>query len=134
MRLTVRAETWPLAAVFKISRGARTQTEVVVAELRDGEHVGRGECMANPRYDESQESVTATLQAAAPAVESGALDRRQLQDALPAGAARNALDCAFWDIEAKRAGKRAWEVAGLAAVRPLETAYTSVLYVRPCLS
>jgi len=124
MQVTVRSEIWPLADAFKISRGTRTQTEIVVVELNDGTHVGRGECMANPRYDESQESVTAALEAVAPAVENGALDRRALQDAMPAGAARNALDCALWDIEAKQAGVRAWTLAGLDDLQTVETAYT----------
>ncbi len=124
MQVTVRSEVWPLAAAFKISRGTRTQTEIVVVELNDGSHVGRGECMANPRYDESQESVTAALETIAPAVEGGALDRHLLQEAMPPGAARNALDCAFWDIEAKRAGVRAWTLAGIDDLQTVETAYT----------
>jgi L-alanine-DL-glutamate epimerase-like enolase superfamily enzyme len=124
MRLDVRSETWPLASPFTISRGSRTETEIVVATLRDGALFGRGECMANPRYGESMESVTAALEAVRADVETGRLDRLALQEALPAGAARNALDCAFWDIEAKRAGIRVWQLAGLPAPQPLETAYT----------
>ncbi len=124
MQVTVRSEIWPLAAAFKISRGTRTQTEIVVVELNDGAHIGRGECMANPRYDESQESVTAALEAIGPKVESGAVDRQSLQETMPAGAARNALDCALWDIEAKRAGVRAWTLAGLEDLQTAETAYT----------
>ena len=124
MRLEVRSEIWPLASAFTISRGSRTETEVVVATLTEGDKAGRGECMANPRYGESQEAVAAALEALAPDIASGRLDRAGLQYALPAGAARNALDCAFWDIEAKRAGKRVWEIAGLDRPRPLETAYT----------
>ena len=124
MRLEVRSEIWPLASAFTISRGSRTETEVVVATLTEGDKAGRGECMANPRYGESQQAVAAALEALAPDIASGRLDRAGLQYALPAGAARNALDCAFWDIEAKRAGKRVWEIAGLDRPRPLETAYT----------
>jgi len=124
MQLDVRCETWPLAAPFTIARGSRTQTEVVVATLTDGRWTGRGECMANPRYGESQVAVAATLRSLASDIEAGRLDRHGLQRALPAGAARNALDCAFWDLEAKRAGKRVWELAGLAPPQPLSTAYT----------
>jgi L-alanine-DL-glutamate epimerase-like enolase superfamily enzyme len=124
IRLEVRAETWPLAAPFTIARGSRLQTEVVVATLRDGDAVGRGECMANPRYGETQAAVSATLEGLAGDIAAGRLDRQGLQSALPAGAARNALDCAFWDLEAKRTGKRVWELAGLPPPQPVETAYT----------
>lgn len=124
MRLDVCSEIWPLASAFTISRGSRTETEVVVATLTEGDWAGRGECMANPRYGESQQAVAATLEALAADIAGGRLDRAGLQHALPAGAARNALDCAFWDIEAKRTGKRAWEIAGLNRPRPVETAYT----------
>lgn len=124
MRFDVRSEVWPLAAAFTISRGSRTETELVVATLTDGDRAGRGECMANPRYGETQEGVTATLEALRSDIETGRLDRLSLQEALPPGAARNALDCAFWDLEAKRAGIRVWDLAGLPAPRPLETAYT----------
>ncbi|MGD8810252.1 MAG: dipeptide epimerase [Gammaproteobacteria bacterium] len=124
MRLAVRSEIWPLAAPFIISRGSRLETEVVVATLTEGTLTGRGECMANPRYGETQAAVVATLEALADDIEAGRLDRMGLQDALPAGAARNALDCAFWDLEAKRAGRRVWALAGLPAPEPVETAYT----------
>ncbi|MCG8543041.1 MAG: dipeptide epimerase, partial [Alphaproteobacteria bacterium] len=124
MRLSVRKEIWPLKDAFTISRGSRTQTEIVVAELSDGAVRGHGECMANPRYDETQDGVVAALEGLAADIESGALDRAGLQKALPAGAARNALDCAFWDIEAKQANARAWDLAGLAAPQPIDTAYT----------
>lgn len=124
MRLDVRSETWPLASPFTISRGSRTETEVVVATLGDGPLTGWGECMANPRYGETREAVAATLEGLRADIEAGRLDRPALQEALPPGAARNALDCAFWDIEAKRAGIRVWQLAGLRAPQPLETAYT----------
>lgn len=121
MKLTAEAENWPLAEVFTISRGSRTETELVSVTLTDGDVVGRGECMANPRYDETQASVLAALNAFY--VGEG-VDRQALQTSMPAGAARNALDCALWDLEAKRAGKRAWGLAGLPAPMPLTTAYT----------
>ena len=122
-RLTVTRRAWPLAAPFAISRGSKTSAEVVVAEIFDGEFRGRGECVPYPRYGESVESVVAALEAMKGAVFSG-LDRRELQRAMPPGAARNALDCAFWDLDAKRDDCRAADLAGIAAMRPVVTAYT----------
>jgi len=124
IRLSVRAESWPLAGTFTIARGSRTETEVVVAELTDGPHTGRGECMANPRYGETQDGIIAAIEALQTDIESGALDRSGVQNALPASAARNALDCAFWDLDAKRAGQRVWTLAGLPPPAPVTTAYT----------
>jgi L-alanine-DL-glutamate epimerase-like enolase superfamily enzyme len=122
-RLSVSRRSWPLAQPFAISRGSKTTAEVVVAEIRDGDSRGRGECVPYPRYGESVDSVVAALEAMTGAVFSG-LDREQLQRAMPPGAARNALDAAFWDIEAKRADCRVADLAGLAALRPVVTAYT----------
>ena len=121
--LTTRAERWPIAGTFTISRGAKTEAAVVVAELSDGTHRGRGECVPYARYGETVESVVAAIDAMRPEIARG-LDRVGLQQAMAAGAARNALDCAFWDLEAKRTGKPAHELAGLAAPQPLVTAYT----------
>ena len=123
LSLTARTERWPIAGAFSISRGAKTEAQVVVAELNDGRHRGRGECMPYARYDETVAGVMAALGAIGNKLAFG-LDRMALQQAMPAGAARNALDCAFWDLEAKRAGKSAHELAGLPALRPLTTAYT----------
>jgi len=123
LSLTVRTERWPIAGAFSISRGAKTEAQVVVAELNDGRHRGRGECVPYARYDETVAGVMAALGAIGNKLAFG-LDRMALQQAMPAGAARNALDCAFWDLEAKRAGKSAHELAGLPALRPLTTAYT----------
>ena len=123
LTLTVAAERWPIAGSFTISRGAKTEAAVVVAELRDGATTGRGECVPYARYGESVESVTAAIEAMRPAL-AGGLDRFGLQAAMPPGAARNALDCAFWDLEARRSGRWAFELAGLAPPRPLTTAYT----------
>lgn len=121
--LDARRESWPIRGSFAISRGSRTATEVVVVELtRDG-HVGRGECVPYPRYGETVEGVLADIESLRVRLVGG-LDREGLQSALPAGAARNAVDCAFWDLEAKRAGKRVFELAGLSAPKPLTTAYT----------
>jgi L-alanine-DL-glutamate epimerase-like enolase superfamily enzyme len=123
LALSLAAESWPIAGRFAISRGAKTEAAVVVAELSDGRAAGRGECVPYARYGESVESVMATLAAMRPALADG-LDRVALQTAMPPGAARNALDCAFWDLEAKRTGQRVHAVAGLSAPRPLTTAFT----------
>src|ERR1700676_5472087 len=103
-RLTARRESWPLAQPFTISRGSRTTAEVVVTELLDGAHRGRGESVPYARYGETVEGVLAAIEAMAPAIAEG-LDRAGLQAALPPGAARNAIDAAFWDLEAKASGK-----------------------------
>ncbi len=123
LQLSVCAETWPIAGEFTISRGAKRQAEVVVATLSDGRASGRGECVPYPRYGETVQGVTDAILAMGEALAHG-LTRAALQEALPAGAARNALDCALWDYEAKASGKRAAELAGVAPLRPLTTAYT----------
>ena len=122
MDLSVRIERWPLERPFTISRGAKTEALVVVAELEDG-HRGRGEAVPYARYGETPEGAAAAIGALRPALRSG-LDRAALQAALPAGAARNALDCALWDLEAKRTGRRAYQLAALPPPKPLVTAYT----------
>ncbi len=121
--LSLASEAWPIRGTFTISRGSRTEAEVVVVELREGEHRGRGECVPYARYGETLESVIVQLQGLEDAIASG-LDSDRLQDALAPGAARNALDCAFWDLDAKCSGKRVWELAGLPAPEPLTSAYT----------
>jgi L-alanine-DL-glutamate epimerase-like enolase superfamily enzyme len=123
LTITLAAETWPIAGSFAISRGAKTEAVVVVAELGDGKARGRGECVPYPRYGESVDSVIAQIEALRPQIAAG-LDRLALQKAMPAGAARNALDCAFWDLEAKRGGRPVHELAGLPAPRALTTAFT----------
>ncbi|MCY3665293.1 MAG: dipeptide epimerase [Gemmatimonadetes bacterium] len=130
-RFSIRSESFPLAQTFTISRGAKTTADVVVVELsRDG-CVGRGECVPYPRYNESVAGTIDALESLRPQVEAGlggstelAEVRAALQRALPPGAARNALDCALWDLEAKISGRPAYELAGLAAPRPVATAYT----------
>jgi len=121
--LSVRTERWPIAGSFSISRGAKTEAAVVVAELTDGRYLGRGECVPYGRYGESIEGVAAEVTAMGPRI-AGGLDREGLQAAMRPGAARNALDCAFWDLTARRSGRRAHEIAGLPSLRPLTTAYT----------
>ena len=122
-RLAVRLETWPLASAFRISRGAKTEAHVVVAEVAEGACAGRGEAVPYPRYDETPEGTRAEIESVRDAVEGG-LGREGLLEALPPGAARNALDCALWDLEAKQAGRPAWALAGLAAPKPCVTAVT----------
>ena len=122
-RLTVRLETWPLKHAFRISRGAKTEALTVTAEIADGPHSGRGEAVPYPRYDETPEGARSAIEGLRRAIEAG-LTRPSLQDALPPGAARNALDCALWDLEAKQAGRPAWELAGLAPPQPCVTAVT----------
>ncbi|MFN4099078.1 MAG: N-acetyl-D-Glu racemase DgcA [Pararhodobacter sp.] len=117
--ITVKAESFRLAEVFTISRGSRTEAKVLSVEVARGGLVGRGECVPYARYGETLDSVTAQIEA----LPSG-IDRLALQEALPAGAARNAVDCALWDLEAKAAGKRVWELAGLAAPGPMITCFT----------
>ena len=123
IQLDVVEQRFPVAGAFTIARGSRTEIRVVTATLSDGAHSGRGECVPYPRYGETVESVIALIRSVAPDLESG-LDRLGLQARLPPGAARNALDCAFWDLEAKRAGAPVWRLAGLAEPRPAPTAYT----------
>jgi L-alanine-DL-glutamate epimerase-like enolase superfamily enzyme len=121
--LTVSIERWPIAGAFTISRGAKTEALVVVAKLDESGFSGRGECVPYARYDESADSVVAALEAMREPLERG-LDRVGLQQALPPGAARNALDCAFWDLEAKRSGRPAHTLAQIAPPQALPTAYT----------
>jgi L-alanine-DL-glutamate epimerase-like enolase superfamily enzyme len=121
--LSVTIERWPIAGSFIISRGAKTEAVVVVAELAAGALKGRGECTPYARYGESPDSVAAALKAMQEAVAAG-LTRQALQALMPAGAARNALDCAFWDLEAKTAERSVWQLAGLPPPHPLTTAYT----------
>ena len=120
---SVRVERWPIAGAFAIARGAKTEAQVVVAELSDGTCIGRGECVPYRRYGETIEAVVSAIDAMRGPI-AGGLDRLGLQRQMPAGAARNALDCAFWDVEAKRAGKPAHVLAGLPVPQPLVTALT----------
>jgi L-alanine-DL-glutamate epimerase-like enolase superfamily enzyme len=121
--LRVATEHWPIAGAFTISRGAKTEAEVVVAEISDGIYRGRGECVPYGRYDETAKGVSAAISALAPQVARG-LDHAGLHSLLPAGAARNALDCALWDLAAKRAGRAVHELAGVAPPVACATAYT----------
>jgi L-Ala-D/L-Glu epimerase len=122
-RLTIRRESFAIAGTFTISRGSKTAAEVVLVEIEEGGKRGRGECVPYARYGESIEGVIAAIEGLRVRLEAG-LDRVELQALLPAGAARNAVDCAFWDLTAKQAGRPAWQLAGLSVPQALVTAYT----------
>ena len=121
---TVRAwdERWPIAGAFATAHGSKTEAHVVVAEINDGDRRGRGECTPYPRYGETVEGVLADIARVAVALAGGA-DRGALQSLIGPGAARNALDCALWDLEAKRTGVPAFTAAGV-TMHPVKTAYT----------
>jgi L-alanine-DL-glutamate epimerase-like enolase superfamily enzyme len=121
--LTARIERWPVAGAFTIARGAKTHVDVVVAEIAADGQIGRGEGTPIYYHGESAESVLAQIDSQRDAIAAG-LSRDALQTSLPRGAARNALDCALWDLEAKRTGVPVWRLAGLAEPRPLITAFT----------
>src|ERR1700720_1338109 len=104
--IEAREEIWPLKQVFRISRGSRTEAQVVVVTVTDGQYTGRGEAVPIKRYNQSVASVLAQIESIKSEKD---LDRHRIQELLPAGAARNAMDCAFWDLEAQISGKGAWE-------------------------
>jgi L-alanine-DL-glutamate epimerase-like enolase superfamily enzyme len=122
-QLTARAESWPIAGAFVIARGAKTEALVVVVEITEDGHIGRGEGTPYPRYGETVDSVLAEIEEARAFIEGGR-GRGKLQARMKPGAARNAVDCALWDLEAKRAGRRAYELAGRERLDPVKTAYT----------
>jgi len=121
LTIEAREEVWPLREPFRISRGSRTEAQVVLVTVGDDEHVGRGEGVPIKRYGQSAESVLAQIESIKAEKN---LDRQRLQQLLPAGAARNALDCALWDLEAKTSGKRVWELANVPIVPEVETSFT----------
>jgi L-alanine-DL-glutamate epimerase-like enolase superfamily enzyme len=121
LRIEAKEEVWPLKEVFRISRGSRTEAQVVVVTVTDGKYSGRGESVPIKRYAQSAESVLTQIESIG---DEKNFDRNRLQQLLPAGAARNALDCALWDVEAKRFGKRAWELANVPIVPAVETSLT----------
>jgi L-alanine-DL-glutamate epimerase-like enolase superfamily enzyme len=122
-RLTARHERWPLKRPFRISRGVKTAADVVVVEAHEGDSTGLGEAVPYARYGESVESVLAQIESFAAAFAGGA-GRDTLQQSLPPGAARNAVDCALWDLEAKASGRSVADLLGLAAPGELATAVT----------
>ncbi|MFA5949652.1 MAG: N-acetyl-D-Glu racemase DgcA [Hyphomicrobium sp.] len=122
LTLTTAIEAWPLKVPFVIARGAKTEAKVVAVSVSDGMFLGRGECVPYARYGETVESVVCAIEEAIG--KSCIAGRDALQDVLAPGAARNALDCALWDLEAKRNRTSAAALAGIDALRPLETCYT----------
>lgn len=123
LHLVARIEHWPIAGAFTISRGAKTEAVVVIAEISDGVHTGRGECTPYPRYGETPEATLKAVQALQAPL-AGGLDAAALQALMPPGAPRNALDCALLDLAAKAAGRRVWDLLGRQAPQPRTTAYT----------
>jgi L-alanine-DL-glutamate epimerase-like enolase superfamily enzyme len=117
--LTVTEDRFRLAQTFTLSRGSKTEARVLTVRIMRGGVTGQGECVPYARYGETLESVRAQIESL-PAD----ISREALQSALPPGAARNAVDCALWDLEAKQAGKRVWEIVALPRPSPVVTAYT----------
>jgi L-alanine-DL-glutamate epimerase-like enolase superfamily enzyme len=122
-KLTVTRESWPIAGTFTISRGSKTAADVVVVTLEEDGVRGRGECVPYSRYHETVDGVVEALEKARKQIEADA-DRNGIAAFLSPKAARNALDCALWDLEAKKAGKPVWRLAGLSQPKELVTAYT----------
>ncbi|UGX86919.1 N-acetyl-D-Glu racemase DgcA [Phyllobacterium meliloti] len=121
--LEITVERWPIAGTFTISRGSKTEAAVVLCTLRDGLYTGRGECVPYARYGESLDSVCAEIEKLRDALAAGAT-REDLHGLIGEGAARNAVDCALWDLEAKRSGKRVADIIGLPPLKTLTTAVT----------
>lgn len=121
--LRAYSESWPIEGNFTISRGSKTQADVVVVEITQAAHLGRGECVPYARYGESVEGILDTINGIASEIAKGA-DRQALTTLLPPGAARNAIDCALLDLEAKQANRRAWELLEIATPLPTVTAFT----------
>ncbi len=117
--ITVTEDIFRLTKAFTISRGTKTEARVLTVRISRGGVTGWGECVPYARYGETLDSVRDQIEGL-----QGGITRHDLQTALPAGAARNAVDCALWDLEAKQAGRRVWDLAGLPAPGPVVTAYT----------
>jgi L-alanine-DL-glutamate epimerase-like enolase superfamily enzyme len=122
-QLTVSIERFPIAGTFTIARGSRTEAVVVTARIAENEATGRGECVPYSRYGETVEGVAEAIENLRSRIEGG-LTREALQTAMPPGAARNAVDCALWDLDAKRSGIRAHVTAVVDRWPPATTAYT----------
>ena len=121
LTIEAREEIWPLKGPFRISRGSRTEAQVVFVTVSDGEHTGRSECVPIKRYGQSVQSVIAQIDSIR---RENNLDRQRLQKLLPASAARNALDCALWDLESKISSKRVWELANIPVISEVVTSFT----------
>ncbi|WP_105382515.1 N-acetyl-D-Glu racemase DgcA [Neorhizobium alkalisoli] len=121
--LEATIETFPIAGLFTISRGSKTEAEVVTCTIHENGVSGRGECVPYKRYGESLDGVLSDIRSIAESIGSG-LTREELQTRMKPGAARNAVDCALWDLEAKRSGGRVADLIGAASRKPLVTAFT----------
>ncbi|TIW87931.1 MAG: dipeptide epimerase, partial [Mesorhizobium sp.] len=121
--ISVEAERFPIAGTFTISRGSKTEAEVISCTITEGGHTGRGECVPYKRYGETMDGVREAIEAMRDRI-AGGISRSALLEAMPAGAARNAVDCALWDLEAKLSGRPVASSVCAASPRPLETAYT----------
>ena len=130
LRLSVAVERFPIAGHFTIARGSRTEAVVVVATIEQDGCRGRGECLPYTRYGETVESVVGQIESVKASIGPDP-DRGMLARLLPAGAARNAVDCALWDLEAKRTGVPAHVLAGLDRLAPVTTAFTISLATPP---
>jgi L-alanine-DL-glutamate epimerase-like enolase superfamily enzyme len=122
-RLDVRAEIFPIRGTFRISRETRVEQPVVLVEIHDGAVTGRAECVPYKHYGESVDGVVELIRAQAGNIAAG-MDRKALGERMKPGAARNGIDCALWDLEAKKTGKRVWELIGRPAPKPVVTAFT----------
>ena len=123
MKIKVTHKKYPIAGSFTISRGSKTEANVVEVTLEKDGALGRGECVPYPRYHETVEGVIAEFETAQPVIEQG-IAREDVSNLLSFKAGRNALDCALWDLEAKSTGKPVWQLAKLESPKPLTTAYT----------
>src|SRR5438034_5030408 len=121
LKIEAKEEFWPLKHPFRISRGSRTEAHVIVVSVTEGEYTGRGEGVPIARYNQSAATVLAQIESIRTVRD---LNRDNLQHLLPPGTARNALDCALWDLELKRSGKRVWELTGIPTVDQVETSFT----------
>jgi len=123
-RLIVREEEWPIEGAFTIARNSKTSAEVIVVEIHQDGQRGRGECVPYRRYGETREGTAAQIEKVRDTMEAGTLGRTELQRLLEPGAARNALDCALWDLEAKLSGIPVWRLTGVSEPKPVTTAFT----------
>jgi len=121
--ISIKVETWPLKRRFSIARGSKMDAEVICVEIEEDGVRGRGEAVPYARFGETIETASAAIEALMPSLQAG-MSRDDLSQALLPGAARNALDCALWDLQAKQSGQSAFALAGLETLKPLTTAFT----------
>ena len=127
MKINLKKKSWPLNQSFNISRGKKTEALTLEVNLIDDDYIGRGECVPYARYDESFESVFDEINNIKVEIENGLVDNDSLQSILKPGAARNALDCALWDLKFKKNLKTSWEFLDISKPSKIKTCYTIVL-------